>query len=701
MKKFFDFENMFLIVATFAISFLVSCKSDDPPAPATTGTDPVAAFTSKASGLKVTFTNTSKNATSYAWNFGVEGATSTDKDPTYTYSKAGTFKVTLTAKNDKGTTNEFSANVTVAEIPDDPAMLLYGSESKVWYLLADVSKGKYPYKIAPADESQLWWALGSNVQLCERECIFDDTWTFKKDGTYKFNNNGDYYGEGGIWKQSVSDDGCFDATVSTNWTMGSEGQDLSGWNSGEHKYAYDAEKKTLTVTGGFIGIPKATPSGEVKKPAASVVYEVKKLDVSGDVDTLILRVTFTNDTNVRAYWESVLVSYNNANMKVTVNECPPVDTSAPTTAAPTPTARTAGDVISLFSGAYTDVTVGNWKADWSSATYDEVMIANNATKKYTSLNVVGIEPGAGNLLDITNMSHVSFDLWTPNAATFKIKLVDFGANATYQGGDDTEHEITVTTLNQNQWNHYDIPLTDFTGLTTKANVAQLIFAATPSGMATAYIDNIYFYRGTIAPATAPTTAAPTPPARDAANVISIYGGTPYTNITGVTYDPDWGQAGHGMVNTSYNPGDGNSALAYVNFNYQGTTFTAKDASMMDSLHVDIWVPSGTNRKVKVTPVNASTGTGVAEVLVEVPLTPGAWNSVNLSKNQFTGMTWDAVHQLKFDGQFNGDNSANTTTRDPIYLDNIYFSKTTTKSNHYHVMKLVSRQGDKLFFTSLK
>ena len=51
-----------------------------------------------------------------------------------------------------------------------------------------------------------------------------------------------------------------------------------------------------------------------------------------------------------------------------------------------------------------------------------------------------------------------------------------------------------------------------------------------------------------------------------------------------------------------------------------------------------------------------------------------WNSVNLPKSAFTGMTWDNVFQMKFDGQFNADGSANTAGWD-VYVDNIYFYRT--------------------------
>lgn len=132
------------------------------------------------------------------------------------------------------------------------------------------------------------------------------------------------------------------------------------------------------------------------------------------------------------------------------------------------------------------------------------------------------------------------------------------------------------------------------------------------------------------------------------------------------------QTGDKAVNPMFDPGTGDFALAYPSFNYQGTEFDAQDASDMEFLHIDIWVPEGTDRQVKVSPIDNS-GNGPGEVLVEVPFTAGAWNSVDLPISAFTGMTWTSVFQMKFDGQFNGDGSANVTPFD-IYLDNIYFWK---------------------------
>lgn len=161
----------------------------------------------------------------------------------------------------------------------------------------------------------------------------------------------------------------------------------------------------------------------------------------------------------------------------------------------------------------------------------------------------------------------------------------------------------------------------------------------------------------------PTNNASTP-TNAQADVISVYSDS-FTNVA-TNYDPNWGQTGHGQVNPSYNPGTGNLVLAYPNFNYQGTDMTTQNASGMEYLHIDIWTSNATS--VKVSPIN--NGTGVSEFLVDVPLIQNGWSSVNLPKSAFTGMTWDAVFQIKFDGQ-------GGVVPSTIYLDNVYFWKTAT------------------------
>src|SRR6056297_1915855 len=163
----------------------------------------------------------------------------------------------------------------------------------------------------------------------------------------------------------------------------------------------------------------------------------------------------------------------------------------PTEAAPAPTEAEA-NVISMFSDAYTDVTVDTWRTDWSSATLEDVDVVGNATKKYSALDFVGIET-ASSQIDATGMTHFHLDVWSADITTFKIKLVDFGPDGAYGGGDDVEHELTYDTPAQGEWVSYDIPLSDFTNLTTRGNLGQYIIAGEPTEATTIWVDNVYFY----------------------------------------------------------------------------------------------------------------------------------------------------------------------------------------------------------------
>lgn len=74
---------------------------------------PVANFTRVVNGLGVDFKDlSSNNPTSWAWNFG-DGTTSTDQNPSHTYSADGFFNVTLTATNGDGSSQELSVQISV------------------------------------------------------------------------------------------------------------------------------------------------------------------------------------------------------------------------------------------------------------------------------------------------------------------------------------------------------------------------------------------------------------------------------------------------------------------------------------------------------------------------------------------------------------------------------------------------------------
>jgi hypothetical protein len=176
----------------------------------------------------------------------------------------------------------------------------------------------------------------------------------------------------------------------------------------------------------------------------------------------------------------------------------------PTAAAPIPPLPPA-EVISIFSNAYTDVTVDTWSATWDQADVEDVQIAGDDAKKYTNLTYAGIE-FTSNTIDASSMDNFHMDIWTPDVIAkegeaFKIKLVDFGADGAWSGGDDVEAELTFdgTTspaLISQQWISFDIPLAEFAaaGMTTQAHLAQLVLSGV-SDLNTVYVDNVYLYSG--------------------------------------------------------------------------------------------------------------------------------------------------------------------------------------------------------------
>lgn len=88
--------------------FFTSCKKES----AKPGPDPFYAVS--IDGFTVTFTNQTKGATSYKWDFG-DGGTSTDESPSHTYPSKGKFVPTLYATSSDGVTKEASTVIFISK----------------------------------------------------------------------------------------------------------------------------------------------------------------------------------------------------------------------------------------------------------------------------------------------------------------------------------------------------------------------------------------------------------------------------------------------------------------------------------------------------------------------------------------------------------------------------------------------------------
>lgn len=78
---------------------------------------PVAGFNATQNGNTFTFNNTSTDAISYSWNFGSASDTSSQANPSFTFSAPGSYTVTLIASNACGA-DTITQNITITGVND-------------------------------------------------------------------------------------------------------------------------------------------------------------------------------------------------------------------------------------------------------------------------------------------------------------------------------------------------------------------------------------------------------------------------------------------------------------------------------------------------------------------------------------------------------------------------------------------------------
>ena len=121
--------------------------------------------------------------------------------------------------------------------------------------------------VGPSQGSSEWWSIDANG-VNERGCYFDDTYVFGSDGSFSNVLGEQTWIEG--WQAGF--DGC-GAPVAPH----------DGTNPAS--YSFDESSGLLTISGlgAYIGLPKATNSGEINNPvnaASSITYIVDLVDDS-------------------------------------------------------------------------------------------------------------------------------------------------------------------------------------------------------------------------------------------------------------------------------------------------------------------------------------------------------------------------------------------------------------------------------------
>ncbi|GAA4968582.1 T9SS type A sorting domain-containing protein [Algibacter aquimarinus] len=178
----------------------------------------------------------------------------------------------------------------------------------------------------------------------------------------------------------------------------------------------------------------------------------------------------------------------------------------PATAAPTPPARAAGDVLSIYSDAYTDITIDDFDFGLCGGTpglaVNEVMISGNLTQNYLGIGCQGIDI-QNNRIDASTFTNLHFDFYTDETnlvgKVFNIKLVDWAGNPTEASSTGLEvnfNDGTSPAIMTGTWVSVDVDITAIGGLVagnlTRSDIAQIHIT---SNLANAWYDNLYLYKG--------------------------------------------------------------------------------------------------------------------------------------------------------------------------------------------------------------
>tara|TARA_R110002049_G_scaffold150890_3_gene314173 strand:+ start:9248 stop:10855 length:1608 start_codon:yes stop_codon:yes gene_type:complete len=270
-----------------------------------------------------------------------------------------------------------------------------------------------------------------------------------------------------FWRTPV--DPATDATLSD---LQVEGATINGFSSGTTSYTYQVPSGTTVV-------PQITLATPTNVAASAVITQA-----SGIPGTATVVVTATNGTDMETYTVSI-------------------EEVGPATAAPTPPNRASADVLSVYSDAYTDITIDDFDFGLCGASpaVTEVTIAGNLTQNYLGTGCQGIDI-QNNRIDASAFTNLHFDFYTDETnlvgKVFNIKLVDWAGNPTEAGSSGLEVNFNDGSgLIGGSWVSVDVNITAtgpmVSGNLTRSDIAQIHIT---SNLSNAWYDNLYLYKGT-------------------------------------------------------------------------------------------------------------------------------------------------------------------------------------------------------------
>jgi PKD repeat protein len=224
---------------------------------------PVAAFSgSPTTGditLSVTFTDQSANSpTSWSWSFG-DGGSSTAQNPSYDYTVAGTYTVSLTVTNAYGNDTDTKTNyVTATQPSNDPPVADFTSNT---------TSGDAPLSVNFSD-------LSTNAPTSW-------SWTFGDGGSSTTQNPGYTYTTAGTYTVSLTATNAF----------GSDAKTVNGYITvteppvGGTVHVHDIAVSRASKGPNWNGVGRITIYDENEQPAANVSVSVTATGPTGGTGT--------------------------------------------------------------------------------------------------------------------------------------------------------------------------------------------------------------------------------------------------------------------------------------------------------------------------------------------------------------------------------------------------------------------------------
>ncbi len=433
-NRFKMYWQAMLILAVVSLAGMTSCKEEEE------AEKPVASFqfaVSETNYLEVVFTNYSQNATSYTWNFG-DGTSSTEKDPTHVFAAAGTYEVSLTAKNEDESA-VFSKSITITD-PNEASKLLTGETSKTWQLYrVGTSMGVGP----DAAGARTWWSLDNTGS---RPCVYHHSFTFKADGSFVFDDAGLFWGEEAVFSADGIVGNCFEAIASN--MVNKDGADVSAWLSGTHAFVYNVSEGTITLNGNgaWMGLPQLGTSAESIVPEATKTFKATIEQHTG-YDLLTISYAYAE-----LYWDFTYASYSDPSLQpeVVEEEIPygeDLPNETPTALYNTFASTSATDVQDLIP-TESAVVITPGVDDPADATAAKVGKYQRGTEQYSDLKFQ-LEYDC----QFDNFTTVSIDVYVPSSNTYS------------EGGLTKNIQIWIADASQteqywNSWVVYNVDLAE-------------------------------------------------------------------------------------------------------------------------------------------------------------------------------------------------------------------------------------------------